>query len=45
MQRVGGNITRKLVSQQGYTTPAHLRSVHVYVVTAQTQLAECLFYM
>lgn len=32
----GGNITRKLVSQQEYTIPAHPRRAHVDIGTAQT---------
>lgn len=45
IKRFGGNISRKLISQQGYTTPAHLRRAHVDIGTAQTWLVQWLFYM
>lgn len=42
IKRVHGNIISKLISQQGYTTPAHLRRVQVDTGTALTWLAEWL---
>lgn len=45
IKRVGGNVITTLISQQGYATPGSLRRAHVDIGTAQTWLAEWLFYM